>query len=89
MRHLDEAYPELTGRYGYESSFNPTYADGGAAGWVCEWHYAIDQGPVVLMVENYLSSLIWRALRESPYIRNGLRRAGFRGGWLGRNGGIE
>jgi hypothetical protein len=84
MRHLDEAYPELTGRYGYQSSFNPTYGDASPAGWVCEWHYAIDQGPVVLMVENYLSSLIWRALRESPYIRNGLCRAGFRGGWLGK-----
>jgi hypothetical protein len=84
MRHLDTTYPELTGRYGYESSFNPTYDGNSPAGWVCEWHYAIDQGPVVLMVENYLSGLIWRALRESPYIRDGLRRAGFRGGWLGR-----
>jgi hypothetical protein len=84
MRHLDHAYAELTGRYGYESSFNPTYDDGGPAGWVCEWHYAIDQGPVVLMVENYLSGLVWRVLRESPYVRDGLLRAGFRGGWLGR-----
>ena len=83
MRHLDEAYPELTGRYGYESSFNPTYASDGPAGWVCEWHYAIDQGPVVLMVENYLSGLVWRALRGSPYIQQGLRSAGFSGGWLG------
>ena len=85
MRHLDTAYPELTGRYGYESSFNPTFANDTAAGWVCEWHYAIDQGPVVLMVENYLSGLVWRALRSSPYIRDGLRRAGFTGGWLGRS----
>jgi hypothetical protein len=83
MRWFDSAYPELTGRYGYESSFNPTFGDGHGAGWVCEWHYAIDQGPVVLMVENYLSGLIWRILRESPYVREGLHRAGFRGGWLG------
>ncbi|HJR34909.1 MAG TPA: glucoamylase family protein [Gemmatimonadales bacterium] len=86
MRYFDGTYPELTGRYGYESSFNPTYGDGDPAGWVCEWHYAIDQGPVVLMVENYLSGLIWRVLRESPYLRAGLRRAGFRGGWLGPEG---
>jgi hypothetical protein len=83
MRWLDHAYPELSGRYGYESSFNPTYGGQNHAGWVCEWHYAIDQGPVVLMVENYLSGLIWRILRESPYVREGLCRAGFRGGWLG------
>jgi hypothetical protein len=82
MRHFDSTYPELTGRYGYESSFNPTYGGEGPAGWVCEWHYAIDQGPVVLMVENYLSGLIWRALRKCQYIRDGLRRAGFSGGWL-------
>jgi hypothetical protein len=84
MRHLDEVYPALTGRYGYQSSFNPTFGGDGPEGWVCEWHYAIDQGPVVLMVENYLSGLVWRKLRESPYVREGLRRAGFRGGWLGR-----
>ena len=89
MRRLDEAYPELTGRYGYQSSFNPTFGGAGPAGWVCAWHYAIDQGPVVLMVENYLSGLIWRALRKSPYIRNGLRRAGFRGGWLETDGARE
>jgi hypothetical protein len=83
MRWLDHAYPELTGQYGYESSFNPTYSDEHHAGWICEWHYAIDQGPVVLMVENYLSGLVWRILRESPYIREGLCRAGFCGGWLG------
>jgi hypothetical protein len=86
MRWLDHAYPELTGRYGYESSFNPSYGDEGPAGWVCPWHYAIDQGPVVLMVENYLSGLVWRVLRESPYVRDGLYRAGFRGGWLGSSG---
>ena len=86
MYHLNHSYPELTGRYGYESSFNPTYGDGENAGWVCEWHYAIDQGPVVLMVENYLSGLVWRAMRNSPYIRDGLRRAGFSGGWLGSDG---
>ena len=86
MRWFDSAYPELTGRYGYESSFNPTYGGEHRAGWVCEWHYAIDQGPVVLMVENYLSGLIWRILRDSPYVREGLHRAGFRGGWLGSRG---
>lgn len=53
------------------------------AGRVCEWHYAIDQGPVVLMVENNLSGLVWRAMRESPRVRAELLRAGFRGGWLG------
>jgi len=35
------------------------------------------------MIENYLSGLIWRLMRRCPYIVTGLRRANFRGGWLG------
>jgi hypothetical protein len=34
------------------------------------------------MIENYKSELLWRLTRQSPYIVSGLRRAGFRGGWL-------
>jgi hypothetical protein len=50
--------------------------------WISRVHYAIDQGPVLLMIENYRSGLIWRLMRNSPYVVIGLRRAGFRGGWL-------
>jgi hypothetical protein len=83
MRHINRAYPDITGRYGYESSFNPTFSDDSTAGWISPWHYAIDQGPVVIMVENYLTGLMWRLTRPCEYIVQGLRRAGFTGGWLG------
>ena len=53
-----------------------------AAGWVCEGHFGLDQGMIVLMVENFRSGLPWRLLRGSAPIRTGLHRAGFRGGWL-------
>ena len=46
------------------------------------WHYGLNQGPLVLMIENYRSELLWRLTRRSPYIVSGLRRAGFHGGWL-------
>jgi hypothetical protein len=36
----------------------------------------------VLMIENYRSELIWKLMRQCPYIRVGLRSAEFRGGWL-------
>jgi len=36
-----------------------------------------------MMIENYRSGLIWRLIRRCPAIVDGLRRAGFRGGWLG------
>ena len=50
-------------------------------------HFALDQGPVVLMIENYRSGLLWRLMRRCPFVVNGLRRAGFNEGWL--TGGAE
>jgi len=35
-----------------------------------------------MMIENYQSELLWKIIRRCPHIVNGLRRAGFRGGWL-------
>ena len=34
------------------------------------------------MIENYRSGLVWQLMRQCPYIKSGLRRAGFTGGWL-------
>lgn len=65
-------------------TFNPTFPsqDEGNCGWVSPYHYGVNEGPVVLMLENYRSELLWQLLRRCPYIVNGLRRAGFNGGWL-------
>ena len=65
------------------SGFNPTFPDAGPAGWVSSGSFDLDQGILVLMIENYRSGLIWAIMRECPYLRQGLRRAGFCGGWLG------
>jgi hypothetical protein len=80
-----ERYPRMVSRYGLVCSFNPTLSDPGARDgwWISGGHFAIDQGPVAMMIENYRSGLIWRLLRRSPVIVKGLRRAGFTGGWLG------
>ena len=43
---------------------------------------SLDQGLLVMMIENHRSGMIWELLRHSPYIREGLGRAGFTGGWL-------
>lgn len=53
-----------------------------AVQWVSEGSFGLDQGMIVLMVENFRSGLPWRLLRDSTPIRTGLHRAGFRGGWL-------
>lgn len=70
--------------YGFEPTFNPTYPDkhGSEFGWVSDHHLAINQGPLVLMLENFLSGMIWQLMRECPFIVAGLQRAGFEGGWL-------
>jgi hypothetical protein len=74
----------MTRLYGFKPSFNQSYAveDGRAGWWVSPYHFGIDQGPVVLMIENYRTGLIWNIMRKCRPIVTGLRRAGFTGGWL-------
>jgi hypothetical protein len=64
------------------SGFNPTVAEDGANGWESEGEFGLDQGMIVLMIENNRSGLPWRLGRANPFVRAGLRRAGFKGGWL-------
>ncbi len=70
--------------YGFRASFNPTYpsASGGRSDWVSPWVFGLNEGPTILMVENYRTGLLWQLMRNCPYISAGLRRAGFNGGWL-------
>jgi hypothetical protein len=51
-------------------------------GWFDEDWLGIDQGPILLMIENHRTGLIWELMRGSPYVVRGLCRAGFSGGWL-------
>jgi len=73
-------------RYGFKSTFNQTYQrfplESHACGWVSPWHYGINEGPIVLMTENYRTGFLWKLMQSCPYIVNGLKRAGFTGGWL-------
>jgi hypothetical protein len=78
-------YPDCVRENMLPSSVNPTLAGQagyGPQGWVSEGYYGLDQGLVVMMIENYRSGLIWNLMKRSPYVRTGLERAGFRGGWL-------
>ncbi|MGH8927676.1 MAG: glucoamylase family protein, partial [Acidimicrobiia bacterium] len=42
----------------------------------------LNQGPIVLMIENFRTGLTWRLMKNCHYLVNGMRRAGFAGGWL-------
>jgi len=70
--------------YGFLCSFNQTFQtdDSPTGWWETPYQFGIDQGPVVLMIENYRTGSIWSIMRRCPYVVAGLRRAGFTGGWL-------
>ncbi|HVR78883.1 MAG TPA: glucoamylase family protein [Acidimicrobiia bacterium] len=84
LRHFDRTYPQMMGRYGVRCSFNPTFGNesGDTYGWHSERYFGLDQGPIILMIENYQSDLLWRWMKRCPYLITGLRRAGFDGSWL-------
>jgi hypothetical protein len=76
-------YSNLVGTYGFKDAFNLTYKDPKHPnGWFDIDYLGIDQGPILLMIENHETNLIWNVMKKNPYIRNGLKRAGFAGGWL-------
>jgi len=81
----------LFGRYGFLDAFNESFPGDGTPGmgrnlpgrgWYDTDYLGIDQGPILIMAENYRTGLIWKYLRRHPAIVRGLRRAGFTGGWL-------
>jgi hypothetical protein len=93
LRAMRERWSEhLWGEYGFKDAFNPSLADHdfptrrGAivpgVGWFDDDYLGIDQGPIVLMIENHRSGLIWETMKTNPHIVRGLCRAGFDGGWL-------
>jgi hypothetical protein len=75
--------------YGFLDAFNASVRNpadaqlvAGRAGWVDPDYIGIDEGPILAMIENYRSDLVWRVMRSDPYLQQGLERAGFSGGWL-------
>jgi len=80
-RHLLRTYPEVCTQDRFSSGFNPT-VESPSGGWLSEGWFGLDQGLLVMMIENYRSGLIWDITRQCPAIRAGLIGAGFTGGWL-------
>jgi hypothetical protein len=80
-RHLLDRYPQVCNSNRFSSGYNPGLIDAGNA-WLSAGWYGLDQGLLVMMIENHRSGLIWDLTRRCPILRRGLQRAGFEGGWL-------
>ena len=81
----------LFSRYGFLDAVNPTFTldvpvqHGRVVpgrGWYDTDYLGIDQGPILAMIENYRTGLIWKTMRRNPHVVRGLKAAGFSGGWL-------
>ena len=87
-RYGDDLYT----RYGFLDAFNPTLKEPGVRllrgrivtgkGWFDDNYIGIDQGPILAMIENHRSGLLWNLMKQNPHIVRGLCRAGFTGGWI-------
>ena len=64
--------------YGFADAFNPTFNNG----WFDVDYLGIDQGPIIAMIENHRSGLVWETMKKNVHVVRGLKRAGFGGGWL-------
>jgi hypothetical protein len=82
VRHILDTYPGLLINGMLTGGFNPTLKGKDAEGWKTDHVASLDQGLLVMMIENHRTGMIWRLLRANPIIRRGLERAGFHGGWL-------
>lgn len=76
LRHFDGYRGgALWGPYGFRDAFSEQ------EDWIAQSHLAINQGPIVAMIENWRSGLLWRLFMSAPEVAAGLGRLGFsRGG---------
>ena len=63
---------KLWGEYGFVDAFNET------KNWYAKSYLAIDEGPIIVMIENYRSGLLWKLFMSCPEIKNGLNKLGFK-----------
>ncbi len=72
IKSLNAKYgKQLWGKYGYYDSFNPT------AKWVDNDFIGIDEGPMLIMIENFRTGLVWNYVMKDPIIQKGLTKLGF------------
>ena len=77
MRHwYNDMKDKLWGTYGFYDAFSET------DNWYPKRYLAIDQGPIVVMMENYRSGLLWKLFMSCSEVKAGLKKLGFESPWL-------
>ncbi|HVU97336.1 MAG TPA: glucoamylase family protein [Puia sp.] len=77
LRHFyDDLGDKIWSKYGFVDAFNET------KGWYADSYLAIDEGPIVAMIENYRSGLLWRLFMSCPEIQGGLKKLDFQSPWI-------
>ncbi len=62
---------KLWGEFGFKDAFNLTNT------WFADSYLAIDQGPEIVMIENYRSGLLWNLFMSCPEVKTGMKALGF------------
>ncbi|WP_342330542.1 glucoamylase family protein [Pedobacter sp. FW305-3-2-15-E-R2A2] len=72
LRHFyEDMGDQLWTEYGFADAFSEQHK------WVAKSHLAIDQGPIIVMIENYRTGLLWKLFMSSPDVQKGLTKLGF------------
>jgi len=72
LRHFyDDLGDKIWSEYGFTDAFNESQ------NWYAKSHLAIDQGPIIVMIENYRTGLLWKLFMQDPEVQNGLKKLGF------------
>lgn len=75
MKALRHFYEDLGGKLWSEYGFFDAFSE--QHNWVAKSHLAIDQGPIIVMIENHRSGLLWKLFMSSPEVKIGLTKLGF------------
>jgi hypothetical protein len=77
LRHFYENLGDrIWSEYGFVDAFNES------ENWYADSHLAIDQGPIVVMIENYRSGLLWKLFMKNKEIQQGLKKLGFQSPYI-------
>lgn len=77
LRHFyDGLGDKLWGEYGFVDGFSES------KNWYAKSYLAIDEGPIVVMIENYRTGLLWKLFMSCPEVQNGLKKLNFQSPWL-------